>query len=108
MIILFSLQKESSFVKAGQESGREKRVDLTHREICEIKESQALLAEQCEEKATDVSKGNKMEEEDSCSKQEYTELTLESLDLKAQEELFSPPLSGKFTQRWFTHFVISY
>ncbi|XP_071012377.1 histone-lysine N-methyltransferase EHMT1a [Oncorhynchus clarkii lewisi] len=88
------LKKESSFVKAGQESGREKRVDLTHREICEIKESQALLAEQCEEKATDVSKGNKMEEEDSCSKQEYTELTLESLDLKAQEELFSPPLSG--------------
>uniref|UniRef100_A0A8C7UM63 Euchromatic histone-lysine N-methyltransferase 1a n=1 Tax=Oncorhynchus mykiss TaxID=8022 RepID=A0A8C7UM63_ONCMY len=97
-----------SFVKAGQESGREKRVDLTHREICEIKESQALLAEQCEEKATDVSKGNKMEEEDGCSKQEYTELTLESLDLKAQEELFSPPLSGKFTQRWFTHFVMSF
>uniref|UniRef100_A0A8C7URJ1 Euchromatic histone-lysine N-methyltransferase 1a n=1 Tax=Oncorhynchus mykiss TaxID=8022 RepID=A0A8C7URJ1_ONCMY len=96
-----------SFVKAGQESGREKRVDLTHREICEIKESQALLAEQCEEKATDVSKGNKMEEEDGCSKQEYTELTLESLDLKAQEELFSPPLSGKFTQRWFTHFVMT-
>ncbi|XP_041756679.1 histone-lysine N-methyltransferase EHMT1 isoform X3 [Coregonus clupeaformis] len=88
------LKKESSFVKAGQESGREKRVDLTHREICEIKESQALLAKQCEEKATDLSKGNKMEEEDSSSKQEYTELTLESLDLKAQEELFSPPLSG--------------
>uniref|UniRef100_A0A8C7IQP6 Euchromatic histone-lysine N-methyltransferase 1a n=1 Tax=Oncorhynchus kisutch TaxID=8019 RepID=A0A8C7IQP6_ONCKI len=97
-----------SFVKAEQESGREKRVDLTHREICEIKESQALLAEQCEEKATDLSKGNKMEEEDSCSKQEYTELTLESLDLKAQEELFSPSLSGKFTQRRFTHFVISF
>lgn len=108
MIIPFSLQKESSFVKAGQESGREKRVDLTHREICEIKESQALLAKQCEEKATDLSKGNKMEEEDSCSKQEYTELTLESLDLKAQEELFSPPLSGKFTQRRVTHFVLSY
>uniref|UniRef100_A0A4W5QPW0 Euchromatic histone-lysine N-methyltransferase 1a n=1 Tax=Hucho hucho TaxID=62062 RepID=A0A4W5QPW0_9TELE len=88
------LKKESSVVKAGQESGREKRVDLTHREICEIKESQALLAKQCEEKASDLSKGNKMEEEDSCSKQEYTELTLESLDLKAQEELFSPPLSG--------------
>uniref|UniRef100_A0A8C7ISF4 Euchromatic histone-lysine N-methyltransferase 1a n=1 Tax=Oncorhynchus kisutch TaxID=8019 RepID=A0A8C7ISF4_ONCKI len=100
-------KKESSFVKAEQESGREKRVDLTHREICEIKESQALLAEQCEEKATDLSKGNKMEEEDSCSKQEYTELTLESLDLKAQEELFSPSLSGKFTQRRFTHFVIT-
>uniref|UniRef100_A0A8C8K9A6 Uncharacterized protein n=1 Tax=Oncorhynchus tshawytscha TaxID=74940 RepID=A0A8C8K9A6_ONCTS len=62
--------------------------------ICEIKEGQALLAEQCEEKATDLSKGNKMEEEDSCSKQEYTELTLESLDLKAQEELFSPSLSA--------------
>uniref|UniRef100_A0A4W5R081 Euchromatic histone-lysine N-methyltransferase 1a n=1 Tax=Hucho hucho TaxID=62062 RepID=A0A4W5R081_9TELE len=108
MIIPFSPQKESSVVKAGQESGREKRVDLTHREICEIKESQALLAKQCEEKASDLSKGNKMEEEDSCSKQEYTELTLESLDLKAQEELFSPPLSGKFTQRRGTHFVMSF
>uniref|UniRef100_A0A8C7ISS7 Euchromatic histone-lysine N-methyltransferase 1a n=1 Tax=Oncorhynchus kisutch TaxID=8019 RepID=A0A8C7ISS7_ONCKI len=80
------------------DSGREAVIagisDVQTPKICEIKESQALLAEQCEEKATDLSKGNKMEEEDSCSKQEYTELTLESLDLKAQEELFSPSLSA--------------
>uniref|UniRef100_A0A4W5QL37 Euchromatic histone-lysine N-methyltransferase 1a n=1 Tax=Hucho hucho TaxID=62062 RepID=A0A4W5QL37_9TELE len=65
------------------------------------KKSKVLkVRDQCEEKASDLSKGNKMEEEDSCSKQEYTELTLESLDLKAQEELFSPPLSvdGEVTE----------
>uniref|UniRef100_A0AAY5KU38 Euchromatic histone-lysine N-methyltransferase 1a n=1 Tax=Esox lucius TaxID=8010 RepID=A0AAY5KU38_ESOLU len=48
-----------------------------------------------EEQATEISLENKMEEADISSKQEYTELTLDSLDLKAQEELFSPPLSGK-------------
>uniref|UniRef100_A0A4W5P9S6 EHMT1/2 cysteine-rich region domain-containing protein n=1 Tax=Hucho hucho TaxID=62062 RepID=A0A4W5P9S6_9TELE len=73
---------------------RKKRVDLTHREICEMQESHAQLAKQCVEKAKDLTKGNKMEKEDNSSKQEYTELSLESLNLKAQDELLSPPLSG--------------
>lgn len=95
MILPFSLQKDSLAAKAEkQESVRKKRVDLTHREICEMQESHALLAEQCVDKEKDLTKGNKMEKEDNSSKQEYIELTLESLNLKAQDELLSPPLSG--------------
>lgn len=95
MILPFSLQKDSLAAKAEkQESVRKKRVDLTHREICEMQESHALLVEQCVDKEKDLTKGNKMEKEDNSSKQEYIELTLESLNLKAQDELLSPPLSG--------------
>uniref|UniRef100_A0AAY5K649 Euchromatic histone-lysine N-methyltransferase 1a n=1 Tax=Esox lucius TaxID=8010 RepID=A0AAY5K649_ESOLU len=85
------LKKERPALKAGLD---EKRVDLKCREVIEVPENPTVIAKQSEEQATEISLENKMEEADISSKQEYTELTLDSLDLKAQEELFSPPLSG--------------
>ncbi|KAL0979586.1 hypothetical protein UPYG_G00186950 [Umbra pygmaea] len=88
------LHKDSPVINSGQEINKEESVDLKNREICERQEDPTVLALQSEEQAPQISLENKMEEVDSGSKQEYTELMLDSLDLKAQEKLFSPCPSG--------------
>ncbi|XP_067087415.1 histone-lysine N-methyltransferase EHMT1a [Osmerus mordax] len=82
-------------VSKATHSYTEKNGAVTHREDMQSQEAPRATGDR---EKTNCLTGIKMEDniEKGCS-QEYTELALDSLDLKAQEELFSPSQSGLAT-----------